>query len=87
MKNFNVILTILLTTLLLFSCKSIPQEESKQIGDENLQEIQVSPYLSRNLMDKGQLSAGQLTKFFLSKRPNADVNVILNMAANYIAGF
>ncbi len=85
MKNFKAILTILLTTLILFSCKSIPQEESKQIVDENLQEIQASPYLSRNLMDKGQLSAGQLTKFFLSKRPEADVNVIINMAANYIA--
>ncbi|MCR4741713.1 MAG: glucosaminidase domain-containing protein [Treponema sp.] len=77
MKKLTILLTLISASLLLFSCKSTPKTQEIELPPQ--------PYLSRKLMDKGQLNAGQLTRYFLSKRPNADVNEILNMAANYIA--
>ena len=72
MKNFKnlLILNIFLISAIFFSCKSIPT---------------VPPIeLSRNIMDKGQLSATQLADYFVSKNPDADYEHIKNFAQIYI---
>lgn len=67
-------------TFFIFSCKTTPQlpEESVLIPEPQM-------LLSRKLLDPGQLTAIQLTKYFLSKNPSKDVNEILNMASDYIS--
>lgn len=72
MKNYKnlLILNIFLISAIFFSCKSIPT---------------VPPIeLSRNIMDKGQLSATQLADYFVSKNPDADYEHIKNFAQIYI---
>ena len=58
-------------SLLVFSCKSLPQEAEKK-------------ELSRQLLGQGQLSAGQLAGFFLSRNPDADAAHIQSFAQFYI---
>ena len=72
MKNFKnlLILNIFLISAIFFSCKSIP----------TVPQIE----LSRNIMDKGQLSATQLADYFVSKNPDADYEHIKNFAQIYI---
>ena len=72
-KIFTVIYSAIfaVTTLLIFSCKTTPRAPKKT-------------ELSRSLMAQGQLTAKQLTAFFLSRNPDADKTEILQFAQYYI---
>ena len=61
----------LVTTLLIFSCKTVPPAPQK---------IE----LSRSLLAQGQLTAPQLAAFFLSRNPDADKDHIIQFAQYYI---
>lgn len=65
-----VFLTLLISTLTFFSCKTPPKREPI--------------YLSRNIMDTGILTAEQLAVFFLENNPEEDYEHILTFANYYI---
>lgn len=61
---------LLLTSLFLFSCKTMPKKEPVT--------------LSRNILGTGKLSAKQMANFFLENNPQEDFEHILNFATFYI---
>ncbi len=74
MKNakFLLFFTLPLISLIFYSCKSLPREP------QPLYE------LSRNLNDKGQMSAAQLASLFIAHNPDADYQEIKDFAQLYI---
>ena len=60
-----------IVSLLIFACKSIPPQ---------IEKIELSP----SLMGQGQLTAEQLTAFFLSRNPDEDKSHIKDFAQYYI---
>lgn len=70
-KKLIFTITLAITTLLIFACKTIPPAKQK---------IE----LSRNLMTQGQLTATQLAAFFLSRNPDVDSAHIIKFAQYYI---
>lgn len=76
----------LISALFAFSCKTVPVEPEQPIpqAPETTEAPEHNFYLSRNLIAEGQLTPAQLTKYFMTKRPDADVNEILNFAVDYI---
>lgn len=76
--QISLLLTLFLLTsvlLLIVSCASRPASET--IEKQPLQ-------LSRRIMDQGQLTADQLTAYFLSRNSNADPEYIRQFAQYYI---
>jgi len=69
--------------LILFSCKSLPQEESP-VDEITSPEEKAPLQISRKLLDKGQLSANQLADYFLSQRSDYDLIEIIHFAQIYI---
>lgn len=70
-KKLIFTITLAITTLLIFACKTVPPAKQK---------IE----LSRNLMAQGQLTATQLAAFFLSRNPDEDSAHITQFAQYYI---
>ena len=70
-KKYFLTAFFLVTTLLIFSCKTVPPAPQK---------IE----LSRSLLAQGQLTAPQLAAFFLSRNPDADKDHIIQFAQYYI---
>ena len=70
-KKLIFTITLVITTLLIFACKTVPPAKQK---------IE----LSRNLMAQGQLTATQLAAFFLSRNPDEDSAHITQFAQYYI---
>lgn len=70
-KKLIFTITLVITTLFIFACKTVPPAKQK---------IE----LSRNLMAQGQLTAPQLAAFFLSRNPDADKDHIIQFAQYYI---
>lgn len=81
-NNF-VPLSLMMIFALFFSCSTIPQKEP---GKQNIQSQKEPITISRNLTTPGQLTAIQLTGFFLSQNgPQTNTLEILNFAADYIS--
>ena len=74
MKNakFLIIFTSTLIFGLFYSCKSVPVAPQPQFE------------LSRNINDKGQMTADQLAKLFIAHNPDADYEKIKDFAQLYI---
>ena len=70
-KKLIFTITLAITTLLIFACKTVPPTKQK---------IE----LSRNLMAQGQLTATQLAAFFLSRNSDVDSAHIIKFAQYYI---
>jgi len=70
-KKLIFTITLAITTLLIFACKTVPPAKQK---------IE----LSRNLMAQGQFTATQLAAFFLSRNPDEDSAHITKFAQYYI---
>lgn len=87
MKKIRLfIILCLITIIFAFSCKTVPVEPeyTEPTAPDQTEVPEHNYYLSRNLIAKGQLTPAQLTKYFMTKRPDADVNEILNFAVDYI---
>ena len=70
-KKLIFTITLVITTLLIFACKTVPPAKQK---------IE----LSRNLMAQGQLTATQLAAFFVSRNLDEDSAHITQFAQYYI---
>ena len=70
-KKLIFTITLAITTLLIFACKTVPPAKQK---------IE----LSRNLMAQGQLTATQLAAFFVSRNLDEDSAHITQFAQYYI---
>ncbi len=78
-KKFIRTLCLLISTLVLFSCSTLPPLDS--IPEEP--EIEKEP-ISRNLSDKGIKNSQQLYEFFMDSNPDADSEQIQRMVDFYI---
>lgn len=70
-KQFTIFrpLLLILITSFIFSCKSLPKEET---------------IISRKILGQGQLSAKELSKYFLSQNPQYNKKEIEKLAKLYI---
>lgn len=66
-----------LISLIFYSCRTLPSTQEEPQTPEKLE-------LSRRLLGQGQLSADQLTDFFMSRNPEADRDNIKQFAQYYI---
>ena len=67
-------------TLIIFSCKTLPSEPEPQIEPEQKEPVKIS----RNLTDKGVLTATELTEFFLSNAQTRTKEELIIFAQTYI---
>ena len=85
-KNVIFVALAAVASLIFFSCKTLPQPEEPEKPEEPTAEPQEKEpvILSRRILDKGVLSAGQLAAFFLLNNPDETEEHITQFAQYYV---